>query len=174
MICSNLLQVLKSAKLKFKGLLDALVYDWRSIWSIHSDNESGWAEYQSLRADILKRVSSIDEPLPVASNGMPAATILNSRLGAALNLQLKSNAQTQIPITGQALPANTKKKISSSFDRPIFIVAGPRSGSTLLFETLARNRELWTIGGESHQLIESIDALNPATHGFDSNELKSC
>ena len=160
-------------KVEFKGLLDALVYDWRSIWSIHSDNESGWAEYQSLRADILKRVSSINEPLPVASNGMPAVTILNSRLGAALNLQLKSNAQTQTPITGQALPTNTKKKISSSFDRPIFIVAGPRSGSTLLFETLARNRELWSIGGESHQLIESIDALNPATHGFYSNELKA-
>ncbi len=161
------------AKVEFKGLLDALVYDWRSIWSLHGDNESGWTEYQRLIADTLKCVNSINEPLPVASNGMPAATILNSRLGSALNLRLKSNTQPQIPITGQTLPVNTKKEVSSPFDRPIFIVAGPRSGSTLLFETLARNRVLWTIGGESHQLIESIDALNPATHGFDSNELKS-
>ena len=57
------------------------------------------------------------------------------------------------------------------FDRPLFIVAAPRSGSTLLFETLARAPNLYTIGSESHQLIESIPGLHPAERGFESNRL---
>ena len=47
------------------------------------------------------------------------------------------------------------------FDRPVFIVSPPRSGSTLLFETLARAPDLYTIGDESHQLIEGLPQLNP-------------
>jgi len=54
---------------------------------------------------------------------------------------------------------------------PIFIVCPPRSGSSLLFETLARAPDLFTIGGESHQLIESIPSLTPAAHGWASNAL---
>jgi hypothetical protein len=41
------------------------------------------------------------------------------------------------------------------------ILSAPRAGSTLLFETLAQAEGLYTIGGESHQLIESIAALRP-------------
>ncbi|HET6566067.1 MAG TPA: sulfotransferase [Xanthomonadales bacterium] len=57
------------------------------------------------------------------------------------------------------------------FDRPVIILAAPRSGSTLLFETLAECANVWTIGGESHQVIESIPALNPASGRIDSNRL---
>lgn len=57
------------------------------------------------------------------------------------------------------------------FDRPVFIVSTPRSGSTLLFETLLRAPGLYTIGGESHQLIESIPQLNIRARQFSSNRL---
>jgi hypothetical protein len=57
------------------------------------------------------------------------------------------------------------------FDRPVFIVSPPRSGSTLLFETLARAPRLFTIGDESHQLIEGVPQLSPEARGFDSNRL---
>jgi len=60
---------------------------------------------------------------------------------------------------------------SMLFDRPIIILAAPRSGSTLLFETLAEARDAWTIGGESHQIIESLPALNPNSGQIDSNRL---
>jgi len=53
----------------------------------------------------------------------------------------------------------------------VFIVSSPRSGSTLLFETLQRAPGLYTIGGESHQLIESIPALSISAHNLDSNRL---
>ena len=57
------------------------------------------------------------------------------------------------------------------FDRPIIILAAPRSGSTLLFETLAEARDVWTIGGESHRVIEGVKALNVNAGQVDSNRL---
>lgn len=57
------------------------------------------------------------------------------------------------------------------FDRPLFIVSAPRSGSTLLFETLSGFPDLWTTGEESHELIEGIPELHPAAHGYASNRL---
>jgi hypothetical protein len=57
------------------------------------------------------------------------------------------------------------------FQQPIFIISPPRSGSTLLFETLADAPDVFTTGRESHALIESITPLNPGYRGFDSNRL---
>ena len=58
-----------------------------------------------------------------------------------------------------------------AFDRPVIILAAPRSGSTLLFETLSDSRDFWTIGGESHGVFESISRFNPARGMCDSNAL---
>lgn len=55
--------------------------------------------------------------------------------------------------------------------RPVFIVSSPRSGSSLLFLTMAEARNLHTIGGESHSLIETIPGLHPAQRGWTSNVL---
>ncbi|MES2443192.1 MAG: sulfotransferase [Pseudomonadota bacterium] len=55
------------------------------------------------------------------------------------------------------------------FDCPIFIVSSPRSGSSLLFLTLAQAAEVHTIGGESHSLIEQIPGLHPRDRGWPSN-----
>lgn len=57
------------------------------------------------------------------------------------------------------------------FDRPILIVSPPRSGSTLLFETLEQAPALYSIGTESHVAIESIAEFHPATRGWRSNRL---
>jgi LPS sulfotransferase NodH len=55
--------------------------------------------------------------------------------------------------------------------RPIIIVSPPRSGSTLLFETLALSPDLWSVGGESHRVIEGVESLHPRTRGWHSNRL---
>lgn len=57
------------------------------------------------------------------------------------------------------------------FDRPVFITSTPRSGSALLFETLAQAPDLYTIGGESHWLVEDISGLAPADRHWSSNRL---
>jgi LPS sulfotransferase NodH len=58
-----------------------------------------------------------------------------------------------------------------TLERPIVILSAPRAGSTLLFETLAQAAGVYTIGGESHQLIESIAALRPGRGVVSSNRL---
>ena len=57
------------------------------------------------------------------------------------------------------------------FNRPIIILACPRSGSTLFYETLARAQDLWTVGGESHAIIEEIPEFSTIYNGSVSNEL---
>lgn len=62
-------------------------------------------------------------------------------------------------------------RVRPQLDRPVFIVAAPRSGSTLLFETLAANPGFHTLGGEAHWLVESHPDLRPGAPGVDSNRL---
>lgn len=68
-------------------------------------------------------------------------------------------------------PADRAGRSRDRFDRPIFIVSSPRSGSTLLFDTLSQAPGLFTTGAESHGRIERISGLSPADHGWDSNRL---
>jgi uncharacterized protein (TIGR03032 family) len=60
---------------------------------------------------------------------------------------------------------------TTRLDRPVVIVAAPRSGSSFLFETLARSPDLWSIGGESHGVLERRPNLQPAHHAYESNRL---
>ena len=57
------------------------------------------------------------------------------------------------------------------FDRPVIILSAPRSGSTLLFETLSRAPGVYTIANESHRVIEGLPELNAERRGFVSNRL---
>ncbi len=59
----------------------------------------------------------------------------------------------------------------SLLDRPIVIVSTPRSGSTLLFETLEHAPALFTTGYESHWLIEDVPGLAPSARDWSSNRL---
>jgi Sulfotransferase family len=60
---------------------------------------------------------------------------------------------------------------ADAIDRPIIILSAPRSGSTLLFETLSRAPGVYTIGNESHRVIEGLPELNAELRGFESNRL---
>lgn len=68
-------------------------------------------------------------------------------------------------------PSAGFRTTKAKLERPVFVLSAPRSGSTLLFETLARAPGLFTVGGESHNIFESIPKLRPAAHEFDSNRL---
>lgn len=76
--------------------------------------------------------------------------------------------------TGRAsspAPRTARRALPKVLDRPVFIVAAPRSGSTLLFETLAESRHFATLGGEAHWLVENTRALRPGAAGVQSNRL---
>jgi len=52
---------------------------------------------------------------------------------------------------------------------PVVLLGPPRSGTTLLFETLARHAGLWSIGRESHAVLEG--PFHPRLRGWESNAL---
>jgi len=60
---------------------------------------------------------------------------------------------------------------SGPLQRPVFLMSTPRSGSTLLFQTLILSPDACSIGNESHALFEGIRALHPAAKGCTSNRL---
>jgi len=41
--------------------------------------------------------------------------------------------------------------------RPLIILSAPRAGSTMLFETFSASPELWTVGGESHEILVRME-----------------
>jgi uncharacterized protein (TIGR03032 family) len=85
--------------------------------------------------------------------------------GQQVGLRLLAGTRRQPARTPSSVPRQPR------FERPVFVVCPPRSGSTLLFELLATSPHAWTIGGESHALVEGQPSLHPAAHGFDSNRL---
>jgi hypothetical protein len=60
---------------------------------------------------------------------------------------------------------------AGSLAAPVIIVSPPRSGSTALFDALARHPDLWTVGGESEGVIEGVPALHPAAGGYATHAL---
>ena len=69
------------------------------------------------------------------------------------------------------MPPTAPAPVAAGFDRPIFLLSSPRSGSTLLFQTLRKAPCAYSIGGESHTLIETVPGLHPAQRGWHSNRL---
>jgi len=89
----------------------------------------------------------------------PAEPILRD-IAAARGLPVVSLAAGEIELDDYAL-----------FDRPVIILSTPRAGSTLLFELLSGLPDVWTVGGESLAIIDSVPALTAASHGFESGGL---
>ncbi|MEM7569312.1 MAG: sulfotransferase [Pseudomonadota bacterium] len=64
-------------------------------------------------------------------------------------------------------------QLIAAFDRPIIVVAAPRSGSTMLYELLSKHPDFWTLGGEGHAHIEGVKGLKPDYENRLSNRLKA-
>ena len=142
---------------------------WRALWAQFGTDRSGWPDYRRALDEFRQHMEQVAEPLQLAC-GMQFMTGL---CAGVLDVALADRNQdfgareTRPPAFGA--PASSGH--DPVFDRPVFIVSSPRSGSTLLFETLAQAKGVYTIGRESHALIEDMVALNPGLLGFESNRL---
>jgi hypothetical protein len=61
--------------------------------------------------------------------------------------------------------------LGAVFDRPVFVLCAPRTGSTMLHELLLRSRALWSIPGGAQNIIDGIPPLELQRRGFDSQAL---
>ena len=156
---------------------------WHGLWSRHGDRREGWPAYRDLldrtRADLLARgIDTIGLRNQMGLWDTLRAHVLDVALadghGAGAQVDRHGSHAAAADQAASATNATSGAKPSTPatrFDRPVFIVSPPRSGSTLLFETLARAPGLHTIGDESHQLIEGVPGLAPSQRDYDSNRL---
>lgn len=162
-----------------RQLLFAFARDWQAAWACHGESREGWPRYRrllDLAFEALLRAGADKLGLHNEANLMETlkAHIFDVALADRASENTAQDVHGVAASTQQLMPSVPAVQAASAedvFDRPIFIVSPPRSGSTLLFETLSRAPGLFTIGDESHRLIEGVAGLNPAGRGYDSNRL---
>lgn len=144
---------------QYHAVLDGFCKDWRQCYALYGADAAHESKFVEMR-DKLRAISrSLADGLVMRTNRVAAHTVLEGRLMRAVA------AESQDPRSGSDSRLDNFK-----IDRPIFIVAAPRSGSTLLFESLAHHANVATLGGEAHWLVESNISLQPGA-GVDSNRL---
>lgn len=149
---------------RYHALLENFCKDWRQLYLLHGVGELSWSEFANLRDGVREVSKALGEGLVLRTNRVAAHVVLEGRVLRPM-------------LTAAAAPDKTGTKDLRSpppvLQRPVFIVAAPRSGSTLLFETLAASDQLVTVGGEAHWLVESVDELRVGAPGVDSNRLSA-
>lgn len=136
---------------RFSMLLESFVLDWRQLCALHGLGGQGRSEFLRLAGAVRQAAGPLAEGLTMRTNGAGALLVLEKRVLQHLVAEA---------------PARTKP-----LERPVFIIAAPRSGSTLLYETLACSPGFNGFGGEAHWLVEDHAALRPGAPGLDSNRL---
>jgi hypothetical protein len=169
--------------------LNRLRVNWHALWARSGDEAAARPAYAALLAGAWPRLEAQGVNAIPLANGMSLglclrALIFESALaggGRAMDAESRMAPQTPAGLADRPgtparpptpSPARAPARPSDPrFEAPIFIVSPPRSGSTLLFETLSGAPGLVTVGGESHGLMESVAAISPAARGWDSNRL---
>lgn len=167
---------------QFARIIYGFRQDWRQLWSLFADTDGGLAHYTKRFQFLMQQVQSLGDELKVGSNMMQAAKVVGQRVGAygvnpAVGAMAGGGAVSPGQPSAPAAEAASARvgapvQRTPDFDRPVIIVAAPRSGSTALFETLAVTPQFMTVGGEAHWLVEGFKPLIPGgSPGVDSNRL---
>ena len=151
-----------------RSLLEPLS-EWRALWACHGDADTGRegfaAVHEQMTAIVRKWQTSV-----MVEGVEPARWIDHIALRPALGERRPTATASAVKPAGTT-PAPRADGSSTRIEQPIFIISPPRSGSSLLFETLARAPALFTIGRESHAVIESIKSLSASARDYESNAL---
>jgi hypothetical protein len=153
---------------RYHQLLDGFARDWRQVYSLFGERAEARAQYEHLLETTRMASRELADGLMMRTNRVAAHKVLEGRVLRAV-LPRKSASAPAPAMPAPLVPAIASRRI----ERPVFIIAAPRSGSTLLFETLAVSHAIRTLGVESHGAIEGAQpALRPGAPGVDSNRLE--
>lgn len=142
------------------------LHRWQALWAQHADAAEARPLYEPVLTEYRSAIRRYAQDISLHNTLSLAAPLETIVVRAGLS----NGVASMRPVT-RTQPPTQRAGSDREFARPVFIVSAPRSGSTLLFETLARASNVFTLGDESHRLIEGIAALNPAQTGFASNRL---
>lgn len=158
---------------------------WQALWACHGEDAAGRPRYQALLDATRRELLGLGADRIDLRNDVGFWHALNSHVFDMALADESRPAQTDVhgqpdvhagavAVPEPAAPERTgasPSRAAPALERPVFIVSPPRSGSTLLFETLAGAPQVYTIGDESHQLIEGVNGLAPAQRNYHSNQL---
>ncbi len=151
----------RARMIRYHQLLDGFTRDWRQVYSLFGERPDARGQFEQLRETVRSASRELSEGLMMRTNRVAAHPVFEGRV---LRAALPQKA---------APPARPTPVAAPRIERPVFIIAAPRSGSTLLFETLAQSHSIRTLGGESHGAIEGAQPeLRPGGTGVDSNRLE--
>jgi hypothetical protein len=151
---------LRAKLARYHQLLDGFARDWRQVYSLFGERPDARAQFEQLRDAVRGASREIADGLMMRTNRVAAHPVLEGRVLRAVLPQRPE-------------PAKSAGRRAPRIERPVFIIAAPRSGSTLLFETLAESHAICTLGGEAHGAIEGAQPqLRPGAPGVDSNRLE--
>jgi hypothetical protein len=144
---------------------------WQELWAQYGTDRTGWPAYRKALDAFERFMERFAVSLPLV-NG---ALFMNTLRGMILRVAL-ADRQQAVGAYEPRRPTAPNPRVGVDghdpvFDRPVFVISPPRAGSTLLFETLLQARNVFTIGHESHALMEGLQGLHPAQRDFDSNRL---
>ena len=149
--------------------VELFIAAWAAAWAQHGMSELGRPTYSRLLKSVRSDLGALGVERVNLVNGLGISMVLDELIF------LMALAPVSARPTAPAAPADAPAPEATAFrglvDRPIFIVSTPRSGSTLLYETLEKAPGLYSTGDESHWLIENIPGLAPRERGWNSNRL---
>ncbi len=157
---------------------------WRAGWAQFGDDPAGWDLLPPVAGRVPGPAGALRRPCPAPQRARRRRSAAPTRrLARAPRPRRDPPGQWQRPDAGPGPGPDSRCEPARSRGEPprrtgqrpsparphlrranghaVFIVNPPRSGSSLLFETLAAAPELHTIGGESHEVIEAVPALHP-------------
>ncbi len=142
---------------------------WQALWSRYGEAREGRADFRRVRDEFVAAMQPFRGRLTL-TNDLDFHRVVMIMVAGSVLIDATTSAVVGEPREGPAT-SHMPRGRDAEFDRPVFVVSPPRSGSTLLFETLTHAKDVYTIGDESHAVIEGIPALRPQARGFASNRL---
>lgn len=145
---------------------------WQSLWAQYGEAREGWPEYRAVLDGFAKEVQAAGAEIELRNGNRLSFSMAAMIFRVALADQ-QDGSKPEVRRESKRKIAFCGTHQDCLFDRPVFIVSPPRSGSTFLFEALAGLPNVFTVGDESHVQIEGIPELHPAQRNFDSNRLSA-
>ncbi|MGN6849366.1 MAG: sulfotransferase [Sphingomicrobium sp.] len=150
--------------------IDRLLNEWAAAWARFGDSDNGLPVYSRLLERVRMDLAALSADRLQLPNDLILGTVAEELIFTTAIGRRVGKVAAISSVPSQDGP-RSDVSFRDRFDRPIFIVSTPRSGSTLLYETLEQAPDLFSIGEESHWIIEEIPRLSPHQRSWSSNRL---
>ncbi|EGM68248.1 aspartyl/asparaginyl beta-hydroxylase domain-containing protein [Shewanella sp. HN-41] len=98
----------ESTKIQFYRLLRNFVSDWRELWLLYGEDQTGWPFFHRLRNEVLKNVSQFDKNIFITNGTSAVKTLAQLIIGPSMNVDLTSQQTSPSIVKPLNSPEPTK------------------------------------------------------------------